>query len=444
MKVKGREADEPGARTVRSGAATADGVRRAEILETAAGLFASAGYVGTSLKAVADASGILPGSLYHHFASKEAIALELVERYHDSVDAIGQAALEKLAAGDDRPIEDQIIDFATSIAIHGVRNGAALQLTLFEPQSGAGVRLVELSQRKPQAINTAMAEILHRGQAEGYIRADLDIELLAQHFCEIMLHVGRAEFYVGVAAEDVAATLCHMMLNGVATTPPKVRALDQSSAMAAAKETIRGWDEDTHPELDERTAALLDVARVEFARRGYEATTIRDIASAAGMGTGSVYRFIESKEALLESIMTSFHSKITEGYSSVLATDATVIERLDALTWLNINVLERFALEFRIQASWIRHSPPYASNVGVSLRDRAAQLRTLVRGGLSSGELDSGGASPDLFAMGMRDLIWLPPQISGTKTNRALLSYFRSVVFRGAAVAGAGSAPLAG
>ncbi len=56
---------------------TSDGARRAEILETAATLFASSG-LRTTLKDIADACGILPGSLYHHFDSKEAIVIELV------------------------------------------------------------------------------------------------------------------------------------------------------------------------------------------------------------------------------------------------------------------------------------------------------------------------------------------------------------------------------
>ena len=69
------------------------GTRRTEILDTAAALFASSG-LRTSLKEIADACGILPGSLYHHFESKEAIIVELVERYHDDLDAIadGRAA----------------------------------------------------------------------------------------------------------------------------------------------------------------------------------------------------------------------------------------------------------------------------------------------------------------------------------------------------------------
>jgi AcrR family transcriptional regulator len=56
--------------------------RRDEILAAAAALFASAGYTNTSMREVAAASGILAGSLYHHFESKEANAVELIEAYH--------------------------------------------------------------------------------------------------------------------------------------------------------------------------------------------------------------------------------------------------------------------------------------------------------------------------------------------------------------------------
>jgi AcrR family transcriptional regulator len=51
--------------------------RRESILDTAATVFARLG-VRTSVTDLADACGILPGSLYHHFESKEAILDELL------------------------------------------------------------------------------------------------------------------------------------------------------------------------------------------------------------------------------------------------------------------------------------------------------------------------------------------------------------------------------
>src|SRR5690606_39452175 len=64
-----------------------DGTRRTEILQTAALLIATSG-LRTSLQEIADAAGILPGSLYHHFESKEAILIELLRLYHEDLDRI--------------------------------------------------------------------------------------------------------------------------------------------------------------------------------------------------------------------------------------------------------------------------------------------------------------------------------------------------------------------
>jgi AcrR family transcriptional regulator len=51
--------------------------RRQEILAIAAGLFAKRGFEGVSVREIADAAGIMGGSLYHHFASKKDIYLEI-------------------------------------------------------------------------------------------------------------------------------------------------------------------------------------------------------------------------------------------------------------------------------------------------------------------------------------------------------------------------------
>jgi AcrR family transcriptional regulator len=53
--------------------------RRQQILQEAGRLFATNGYDGTPMRDIAAASGILPGSLYHHFSSKEQIFLAVHE-----------------------------------------------------------------------------------------------------------------------------------------------------------------------------------------------------------------------------------------------------------------------------------------------------------------------------------------------------------------------------
>ncbi|MDJ0113374.1 helix-turn-helix domain-containing protein, partial [Rhodococcus erythropolis] len=54
--------------------------RRDELLEIAAGLFADRGVRATTVRDIADAAGILSGSLYHHFDSKESMVDEILHQ----------------------------------------------------------------------------------------------------------------------------------------------------------------------------------------------------------------------------------------------------------------------------------------------------------------------------------------------------------------------------
>ncbi len=65
--------------------------RRQDLLDAAARLFARQGFHAASMRDIARAVGMLPGSLYYHFASKDALLLavyaEGVRRIAERVDA---------------------------------------------------------------------------------------------------------------------------------------------------------------------------------------------------------------------------------------------------------------------------------------------------------------------------------------------------------------------
>jgi AcrR family transcriptional regulator len=52
--------------------------RRQQILDTATALFAEKGIVATTVRDVSEQAGILSGSLYHHFASKDEMIAQVV------------------------------------------------------------------------------------------------------------------------------------------------------------------------------------------------------------------------------------------------------------------------------------------------------------------------------------------------------------------------------
>ena len=59
--------------------------RRAEIVTIAGELFAERGYANTTVREIADAAGILSGSLYHHFDSKESMVDEILTGFLDEL-----------------------------------------------------------------------------------------------------------------------------------------------------------------------------------------------------------------------------------------------------------------------------------------------------------------------------------------------------------------------
>ena len=105
---------------------------------------------------------------------------------------------------------------------------------------------------------------------------------------------------------------------------------------------------------------------------------MRDIAAAAGVSTGAVYRLIDSKDDLLLSIMQSYVENVTTGWTQILESRATPVEKLDALVWFNINVVHRFPEEHKIQQAGLRQSPPQTPNLTMSFSAQLRQLKALV------------------------------------------------------------------
>ncbi|HUJ28094.1 MAG TPA: TetR/AcrR family transcriptional regulator [Myxococcales bacterium] len=64
------------------------------VLDAAAHVFRKRGYGGATVREVAQAAGMLPGSLHYRYPSKEALLLDLMERALNRVLGSGRAAVE--------------------------------------------------------------------------------------------------------------------------------------------------------------------------------------------------------------------------------------------------------------------------------------------------------------------------------------------------------------
>ncbi|WP_427869519.1 TetR family transcriptional regulator [Leucobacter luti] len=147
--------------------------RRKQILAIAAKLFATHGYSSTTVRDIADEAGILSGSLYHHFASKEAIAREVLLTFLESL----VAQYEEIVAADDdvrTTVENLVrVSFA---AIQDQTDSVGLyqnEALFLQTQPG-----FEFIGEKSARIEAIWLEQLRRGQDQGSLRETLDLPTL--------------------------------------------------------------------------------------------------------------------------------------------------------------------------------------------------------------------------------------------------------------------------
>ena len=85
------------------------------------------------------------------------------------------------------------------------------------------------------------------------------------------------------------------------------------------------------PAATDRRAELLAIAAGLFAERGLRATTVRDIADAAGILSGSLYHHFDSKESMVDEILRGFLDALFDRYREIVAQDLGPRATLEAV-----------------------------------------------------------------------------------------------------------------
>ena len=130
---------------------------------------------------------------------------------------------------------------------------------------------------------------------------------------------------------------------------------------------------------DERRRQLLDVACVEFAERGFYATSMDDLASAAGITKPVFYQHFTSKRALFIAVLEDVGGRLlhvlTEATSSAQTGRDRVAEGFTA--YFRFVESDRAAFRLLFGAS-ARNDPEFADVVDRVLDDAAAAVSTLI------------------------------------------------------------------
>jgi len=409
--------------------------RRGEILAAAAALFAREGYRGTSMREVAAAAGIQAGSLYHHFPSKEAIAVELVEEYHADLNRVVQG-FQRVAGGPGKEAGSvaALRAFARDVAQVSGRNRAALQISMYDAPTSASVSLKTVVRAEHASLDEHWRSLIADAITAGAIDQRIDPRILRLVLRDTLPMAGvmvreRGAPDAGMAV--VADCVASIILDGLAAPAPEPAG--KSAAIDVVNQARARWAGQAQARLRERPGVILDVARAQFAQRGFEATTMRDIADAAGLPAGNLYRYFESKDAMVTAILSEFSDRLLEAYQEVLAAGTCAVESLEAICCLLDQAGRQFSREIdMLKGNGKVLSLDVASHYRDGAQARYALLVGLIENGVATGEVRP-VAEPALVASCVREIMWAPMRSLAAIPADGVREFIRRALLAGAA-----------
>ncbi|MFI7388797.1 TetR/AcrR family transcriptional regulator [Streptomyces sp. NPDC049813] len=186
--------------------------RRREILATAAEVFAAQGYDATTVRTIADAAGMLAGSLYYHFDSKESMLEEILRTFLDEL-WTGYDTVLAAGLGPRQTLEALVTESFREID----RHRSAVAIYQREARRLAGQQRFAFLADSQRRFEVTWLTTLERGVADHAFRADLDLRL-AYRFVRDTVWVAASWYRPGGqhSPEEIARQYLTMVLDGLA------------------------------------------------------------------------------------------------------------------------------------------------------------------------------------------------------------------------------------
>jgi TetR/AcrR family transcriptional regulator, cholesterol catabolism regulator len=186
-----------------------------------------------------------------------------------------------------------------------------------------------------------------------------------------------------------------------------------------------------------RREELLAIAAELFAQRGFKNTTVRDIADASGILSGSLYHHFDSKESMVDEILSTFQSELFRKYDEVAASDLDPRAKFEAVIRISFEAIHDHHSEVAIYQNDAGYLAEF-DRFGY-LNDRNLQLRKLWVGMLEEG-VRSGAFRPDLDTelvyRFIRDTVWVAVRWyrpSGDLSAQDVAEQYLSIILDGIA-----------
>lgn len=206
--------------------------RRDELIEVAARIFHEKGYDATSIQDVAEALGILKGSIYYYIDSKEDLLFEVVQEVHETA----LANMERLRKLDVDPLV-KLRMFVEEHVRHIIDNLVKAAVFFHDYGSLSPERREYIVQERDQ-YDRFLRKLIRDGQAKKAICPDVDPKLAS--FAVLGMMNWTYQWYhrgEQLSSSEVATGMADMVLAGL-TCDPKTHHAGHRSAVGLPAEAL--------------------------------------------------------------------------------------------------------------------------------------------------------------------------------------------------------------
>lgn len=140
--------------------------------------------------------------------------------------------------------------------------------------------------------------------------------------------------------------------------------------------------------MQDRRDSILAAAREAFARGGFEGTSIADIARAAGVSDGLVYRYFANKRDLLNAVLTAFYERTMVDLEAIASCDAPFEQRLHDIIHRHFEAFVVDTDACRLFISEVRTAADYQGSAVQQLNRRYTSILVrIIESGIAAGEV---------------------------------------------------------
>jgi AcrR family transcriptional regulator len=187
--------------------------------------------------------------------------------------------------------------------------------------------------------------------------------------------------------------------------------------------------------VNSRRGELLRIAAGLFAQKGFKNTTVRDIADASGILSGSLYHHFDSKESMVDEILKTFQEELFGQYDEILASDLDPLTKLERAVLVSFEAIDKHRDEvaiFQNEAAYLLTFDRFAY-LGERNRQSREVWLTLLQNGIDGGVLRD-DLDLELTYRFIRDTVWVAVswyRPGGRRTHTEIAKQYLSILLEG-------------